>query len=224
LADGVFSSATANSVGGSTLPLQPVRLLDIGGRRTVNDSTTIDVRNTTDLLYGSDGSAADLAAGGIVDQLTTFTGGIAGQQLLVNFADDSSSMANLSGSSGSGRLFLLGNRDQRVPKGTKSMFFFETESGGVFAREVFRSIPIDSTTWNPGNLASGAVDSVDVTYIGAMVGDPVVVGFSGITSTTADFDLRGHVVASNTIRFFLRNRNAGAYNPPSGKLRYKIVN
>jgi len=223
LADGVFSSLTANLTGGSYLPLQPVRLLDIGGRRTANDSTTLDVRNTTDLLFGSDGSAADLAAGGYVDQLTTFTGGIAGQQLFVNFADDSVSVANLSGASGSGRLFLIGNRDQRMPKGTKAQFFFETESGGVFAREVFRHAPIDSTTWNPANLASGAVDSVDVTYVGAMIGDPVVVGFTGIRTTTADFDLRGHVVTTNTIRVYVRNRNAGTYNLPSGSLKYKVV-
>lgn len=215
LTDNVYSSATANNVGGSSLPLQPVRLLYIGGRRTADDSTTLDVRNTTDLLFGSNTST--------INQLTTFTGGIAGQQLFVNFADDSVSVANLSGASGSGRLFLLGNRDQRMPKGTKSQFFFESESGGVFAREVFRHAPIDSTTWNPANLASGAVDSVDVTYVGAMIGDPVVVGFTGIRTTTADFDLRGHVVTTNTIRVYVRNRNAGTYNLPSGSLKYKVV-
>lgn len=223
LTDNVYSSATANSIGGSALPLQPVRLLDIGGRRTADDSTLLDVRNTTDLLFGSDGSAADLADGGYYDVLATFAGGIAGQQLFVNFADDSVVVANLSGASGSGRIFLIGNRTQKMPKGTKSLFYFESESGGVFAREVFRSLPIDSVAWNPGNLASGAVDSVDVTYIGAMVGDPVVVGFAGITSTTADFDLNAYVVASDTIRVFLRNNNAGAYNPPSAKLRFKII-
>lgn len=215
MTDGVYSSATANSIEGSALPLQPVRLLDIGGRRTANDSTTLDVRNTTDLLFGSNTST--------INQLTTFTGGIAGQQLFVNFPDDSVSVANLSGASGSGRLFLIGNRDQRMPKGTKAQFFFENEDGGVFAREVFRHAPIDSTTWNPANLASGAVDSVDVTYVGAMIGDPVVVGFTGIRTTTADFDLRGHVVTTNTIRVYVRNRNAGTYNLPSGSLKYKVV-
>lgn len=222
LTDNVFSSSTANSIGGSALPLQPVRLLDIGARRAIDNaglatdsSKTLDVRTTTYLIIGSGTSA--------IDSMTSFKGGYVGQRILVNFTDDSILVANLIGGTGSGRLFLLDNRTQRFPSGTKSEFIIDSETGGTFAREVWRYMPVESTTWNPANLASGAVDSVDVTYTGAAVGDPVVVGLSTITSTTANIDLKGHVVSTNTIRVYAINRNAGTYNIASGTLRYKVI-
>lgn len=196
--------------------VQPVRLIDIGNNRsTVNDSTVIDVRNTTHLLVG-DANGAD-------DSLTAFKGGTVGQTLTVNFVSDKTLVSNLIGGTGSGRLFLVDNRTALFPSGTKSVFKCESETGGLFWREIDRFSPMVAATWNPGNLAAGATDSTTFFYWGARVGDPVLVGLSTITSTTANFDLKAHVISDDVIRVFVTNRGGGAYDIPSGTLRYKVI-
>lgn len=161
LTDNVYSAATANSLRGSALPLQPVGLLDIGGNRsltwtnpgTASDSSTVDVRNTTHLILTSSGSVQR-------DTLTAFKGGIAGHTLTVNFASDSIVVMNLSGASGSGRLFLLDNTNIWAQSGMKSVFKCESESGGVYWREISRTSEYSKTT-----DYTSTVDSIDVSQV-----------------------------------------------------------
>lgn len=152
MADGVYSSATANTLRGSALPLQPVGLLDVGGSRTVNDSTTIDVRNSTHMIVADNNST--------VDSLTAFKGGIAGQTLTVTFSSSKTRLANLIGGTGSGRLFLLENDHIISQSGMKSYFKCETETGGVFWREMWRSAEYGKTT-----DYTSTVDSIDVSQV-----------------------------------------------------------
>lgn len=162
ITDNVYSAPTANTLRNSALPLQPVGLLDIGGNRsltwtnpgTANDSSTIDVRNTTHLILASSGSVQR-------DTLTAFKGGIAGHTLTVNFASDSIVVLNLSGASGSGRLFLLDNINIWAQSGMKSVFKCESESGGVFWRELSRTSEYSKTE----NYSSTTVDSIDVAQV-----------------------------------------------------------
>lgn len=161
ITDNVYSAATANSLRGSALPLQPVGLLDIGGTRsltwtnpgTADDSSTVDVRNTTHLILTSSHSVQR-------DTLTAFKGGILGHTLTVNFASDSIVVMNLSGASGSGRLFLLDNDNIWAQSGMKSVFKCESESGGVFWREMSRTSEYGKTT-----DYSSTVDSIDVAQV-----------------------------------------------------------
>lgn len=161
LTDNVYSATTANSLRGSALPLQPVGLLDIGGNRsltwtnpgTASDSSTVDVRNTTHLILTSSGSVQR-------DTLTAFKGGIAGHTLTVNFASDSIVVMNLSGASGSGRLFLLDNDNIWAQAGMKSVFKCESESGGVYWREISRTSEYSKTT-----DYTSTVDSIDVSQV-----------------------------------------------------------
>jgi hypothetical protein len=200
--------------------LGPIKLMDLGGVRTLDraggadDSSQISVLNTTYLKLST--------STGRVDSLTAFLGGQINQQVLVQFSDDSTLLANSVGATGSGRLFLLDNRTQRIPTGTKSLFMCESETGGNFWREVFRRIPMESATWNPGDLAAGATDSTTVTQFGAKQGDPVLVGFSSVGTSTANLLFWGHVVSDDTIRVFVKNNGSGNYNLANGTVRFRV--
>lgn len=149
LRDDVSSSLTHETVDGSQLPLQPVRALFRQTSRTVDDSTTIDVRLATHLIIGSDLNAEY--------NLTSFTGGIAGQVVTVTWASNFTNLRNLSGASGSGRIWRIDNVNGLMQQGMKSYFICESESGGVYWREMYR------TGENLKTLDyAGTVDSVDV--------------------------------------------------------------
>lgn len=200
--------------------LLPVRLLDIGSKRSVNDSTVIDVRNATFLLIGNNVAA--------LDTFKAMKGGIAGQVVMTSFSSDSTYLANLSGGTGTGRLFLNSNASTHIPSGTKITWFCDTEAAGpsggtTFWREMSNMWPIQTATWDPANLTAGSTDSTTFTYVGAAQGDPVVVGHTSINSTMAFFSLRGFVIQKNTIRILLTNNSAGAIDVASGTLKVKII-
>lgn len=79
-----------------------------------------------------------------------------------------------------------------------------------------------NSTWNPGNLTAGTSDSVTVAVTNAAVGDVVAVGHSGITTTTANLHLFGHVVSAGNVRVFVRNESGGTYDIPSGTLKIRV--
>lgn len=151
--DNVYSSPTANNTGGSALPLQPVRLLDIGSNRSVSDSVTIDIRNTTHLVLSSSSANADT--------FRAMKGGVVGQTVTVAYASSNMIVANLSGGTGSGRLFLIDNDAIHGQSGMKSTFKCESESGGNFWRELTRTGENQKTT----NYTSTTVDSVDAAQV-----------------------------------------------------------
>lgn len=158
LTDNVYSAATANSVDGSALPLLPVRLLDVGGNvRSIQDSTTIDVRNTTAMVIDNSSSTVPYT-------LSAFKGGIVGQTITVSFSSNKIYLANLRGSSGNGRLFLLENDSTYVQSGMKSFFRCESESGGVFWREMWRSAEHGKTT----DFSTVGTDSIDAAQVNSI--------------------------------------------------------
>jgi hypothetical protein len=127
-------------------------LLDIGGNRSVNDSTTIDVRNSTHLVVADNNST--------VDSLLAFKGGIVGHTLTVTFSSSKTQLYNLVGGTGTGRLFLLESENVRSQSGMKSYFKCESESGGVFWREMWRTGENQKTT-----DYTSIVDSIDVAQV-----------------------------------------------------------
>lgn len=156
------------------------------------------------------------------DTVKYFKNGVRGQIAYISYVDDSTTVQNLAG--GAYDLFLLDNRNiNSVEAGTKSFFIAEIDGDGVFWREMFRTMPMNTATWNPGNIAAAGTDSTTVTYLGAVVGDPVEVGFAGIGSAGGgNWQLWGHVVANNSVKIFLKNNGAAAYNPASATLRFRV--
>lgn len=203
--------------------LQPTRLLDIGRNRSiqkVGDSTGhLNVNNAIHLILASSTATAG------VDTLSKFNGGTIGQLLTVNFSDDSLQVNNLTGGQGNGRIFTVNNRSERMVSGTKSIYKAEAEGSGdgYFWREIARYVPPNASTWNPGNLTSGSVDSTTITVMGAVQGDPVAVGLSSIGTANANIQLWAHVVAINSVRVYARNNSGGTYDIASGTLRVKLL-
>lgn len=98
--------------------LQPVRLLDIGRRRTnVNDSSSVDVRNYTHVWIGSGSSS--------LDTVKYFTGGVTGQRLSIVAVDDSVVFGNLYGTNND--LFLY-DGTHRAASGEILEFIKEDDS------------------------------------------------------------------------------------------------
>lgn len=79
----------------------------------------------------------------------------------------------------------------------------------------------NTSTWNPGNLASGAVDSTTVSVTNADLGDAIMVGHTGITGANANIQLWGHCITNGSVRVFARNNSGGTYDIPSGVLRIR---
>lgn len=71
-----------------------------------------------------------------------------------------------------------------------------------------------TATWNPASIANDAMASTTVTVTGAVVGQPVFVGYSSITA--AGWALSGSVTAADTVTVTLVNKTGGAVDLPSG--------
>lgn len=79
-----------------------------------------------------------------------------------------------------------------------------------------------TATWNPGSIAPGASETTTVTVTGAALGDPVIVGFSSIT--TANWILSATVTAANTVSVVLQARGGGStVDLGSGTLRVAVM-
>lgn len=92
---------------------------------------------------------------------------------------------------------------------------FKTEQDqfrSVMPRQVLQA----TTTWNPANVANGAVVSTTVDCLGATPGDPVTVGFT--TNGAQDLLWSGHVQAADVVRVVLLNMNGAAVDLASGTL------
>ena len=72
-------------------------------------------------------------------------------------------------------------------------------------------------TWDPGSVADGALTSTVLTVTGAVVGDPVAVGFS--TAVPAGALLVGAVTAADSVTVTLLNKTGGALDLTSGTLK-----
>lgn len=82
-----------------------------------------------------------------------------------------------------------------------------------------------STTWNPGSIADGTSESINVTVTGAAVGDsvdaafPMIVGGSGQNG----MQISGSVYAENTVKVTISNASGGAVDLDSGTLVVKVT-
>lgn len=77
-----------------------------------------------------------------------------------------------------------------------------------------------SATWNPGSIADGDEEAVNVTVPGAALGD---FAFASFSVDVADLVLDANVTAANTVTAVLANNTGGAVDLASGTLRVKVV-
>ena len=77
-----------------------------------------------------------------------------------------------------------------------------------------------STTWDPGNIASGASESKEVTVTGAELGDFALASFS---LDVQNVGLDARVTAANTVTVILMNLSGSAVNLGSGTLKVLVL-
>ena len=75
-------------------------------------------------------------------------------------------------------------------------------------------------TWNPASMLDGDEVAVEVTVVGAALGDFALCSFS---IDVADLQLRADVTAANTVTVVLSNSTGGTIDLGSGTLRVKVV-
>lgn len=74
-----------------------------------------------------------------------------------------------------------------------------------------------SAVWEPATLTAGSTASTTIAVAAAAVGDPVVVGFTGLEGV--DFArVWGHVDSAGVVEVFLENRSGGNFDPPDGAI------
>lgn len=76
-----------------------------------------------------------------------------------------------------------------------------------------------TATWDPPSVAAGAQTTTTVAVSGAVLGDPVTVGFSLQLQT---MQLTGYVSTAGTVTVVLQNGTAGAIDLGSGTLRVGV--
>ena len=79
--------------------------------------------------------------------------------------------------------------------------------------------PVVAATWNPGSIANGAEEVLEVTVTGAQLGDFVDVSFS---LDVQDLALTAQVTALNTVTVQLLNNTGGAIDLGSGTVRVLV--
>jgi hypothetical protein len=79
-----------------------------------------------------------------------------------------------------------------------------------------------TTSWDPADLANGATEvKSSITFTGAVVGDPVQAGHTGITSSL--WDIQAVVSATNVAECRITNLTGGNSNIAPGTLTLQIV-
>lgn len=78
---------------------------------------------------------------------------------------------------------------------------------------------VGQATWDPGNLVNGTQATTTVAVTGAVVGDPVSVGFS---NSLQAMQLTAYVSAADTVTAVLQNNTGGALDLASGTLKVTV--
>lgn len=91
-------------------------------------------------------------------------------------------------------------------------------SGGAYTE--IGSILSGSATWDPPSIADGAIASVNITVTGAAVGDYAVASHSALGSV--DALLVANVIAADSVRAILFNKNGAALDVASGTVRVLV--
>lgn len=76
-----------------------------------------------------------------------------------------------------------------------------------------------SATWDPGSIADGDEEAVDVTCTGAALGDYAIASFS---ADITDLTLDAQVTAANTVTCVLANNTGGAIDLASGTVYVRV--
>jgi hypothetical protein len=77
-----------------------------------------------------------------------------------------------------------------------------------------------SVTWNPASITANDVATTTVTVDGAVVGDPVSVGFSALTTENAL--MTAHVQAADTVQVMLFNKTGVNLDLGSGTVKVVV--
>lgn len=94
----------------------------------------------------------------------------------------------------------------------------------AFVKTVAGNAPIvQSGAWNlSGGILSGSIEGLNLATAGAAVGDPVAVGYSGISGVATDnWILTAYVEAANVVRVCLYN-GTGATRFPNGTVTVRV--
>ena len=83
-----------------------------------------------------------------------------------------------------------------------------------------QSSPTGTATWDPPSLINGETATTSVTVPGANVGDPLVVGFSSISSVY--WSLTAIVNSANTVSVKLTNNTGSTVDLASGTLKVRV--
>lgn len=88
---------------------------------------------------------------------------------------------------------------------------------GTSIVDALGSVPLTSSaTWNPGSIADGDMESVDVTCTGATLGYRCTASFS---LDVQDLVISSAVTAADTVTVTLANNTGGAVNLASGTVK-----
>lgn len=74
--------------------------------------------------------------------------------------------------------------------------------------------------WTPGTIDAGSVVSTDITIVGAVIGDFVLVSYSGIQHR--HIVLHAFVSAADTVTVALTSDLGAGWNPGTGTLRVMV--
>lgn len=77
-----------------------------------------------------------------------------------------------------------------------------------------------SATWDPGSIADGDMESLNITVTGAALGDFVLVSLG---TDTLDLVLTAQVTAANTVTATLANNTGGAVDLGSSTVWVRIL-
>jgi hypothetical protein len=80
---------------------------------------------------------------------------------------------------------------------------------------------VGTAAWNPASVAANSRASTNVTVTGAVVGQPVIAGFSSITA--AGWFISGSVISANTVSVSILNVTGASVDLPNGTVTAIVV-
>ena len=86
--------------------------------------------------------------------------------------------------------------------------------------EQFSKALSDSKAWNPGSIADGDEEALEITVTGAELGDFVL---SSLSVDMLDCVLRGAVTAADTVTLVIANNTGGAIDIATGTAYCLVV-
>jgi hypothetical protein len=102
-----------------------------------------------------------------------------------------------------------------------SVYLTQTEGDARYVQ--LSNVLAGSATYDPPDLATGAVATTTVTVTGAAAGDFALASHADVATTDADkVEINAKVTATNTVTVYFRNNHSGNVNLASGTLRVRV--